>query len=169
MAMNLPSPVLRLLGQVVKHPFGDRVFRIGVRVFAPRQQVGVVTVCVDPTDHVIILHHVFHPREPWAIPGGWLEPDEAPEDCARRELLEETGLAVEVHGVVASFPSKDPRHLVIVTLATVDEVTPALTLQATEINDGGWFPLSDLPPDLARVSAGAIERARPSLQRLRSE
>ena len=33
--------------------------------------------------------------EIWEIPAGRLDPGEAPEDCARRELLEETGASAE--------------------------------------------------------------------------
>ncbi len=35
----------------------------------------------------------------WSIPGGKLEPSESLEECARRELFEETGMRVEVVGL----------------------------------------------------------------------
>src|SRR5258708_15803100 len=35
----------------------------------------------------------------WALPGGFLGPDESLDACARRELLEETGVAVGAAGV----------------------------------------------------------------------
>lgn len=34
-------------------------------------------------------------RKQWEIPGGGIEPNEAAQDCARRELLEETGQIAE--------------------------------------------------------------------------
>lgn len=39
---------------------------------------------------------VCHPRFSWTIPGGHLDPGEAPVDGARRELAEETGLHAEL-------------------------------------------------------------------------
>lgn len=35
-------------------------------------------------------------RDEWELPGGRLEAGESPEECVRREVLEETGLDVEV-------------------------------------------------------------------------
>lgn len=42
---------------------------------------------------------VEHPERGWEIPGGHIEPGEAPDDAMLRELLEETGL----EGVIQSW------------------------------------------------------------------
>ena len=56
-------------------------------------------VLVTDGHHLLIGHATRSPR--WDIPKGLAETGEAPEDAARRELLEETGLA----------PSTDLEHL----------------------------------------------------------
>lgn len=45
----------------------------------------------------------------WSIPGGWLEHGEHPERAAEREVLEETGLAVQCYDIAAVItnPSDD--------------------------------------------------------------
>lgn len=48
-------------------------------------------------DHVLL---VFHKRlQAWVPPGGHVEAHEVPEETCRREILEETGLAVDVVSV----------------------------------------------------------------------
>ena len=67
-------------------------------------------VIVTDGRHLLIGHATQSPR--WDIPKGQAEPDEAPEGAARRELLEETGLAVDAAalqplGRHAYLPRKD--------------------------------------------------------------
>jgi 8-oxo-dGTP pyrophosphatase MutT (NUDIX family) len=56
-------------------------------------------VLVLDRDGRVLLFQGFDPAEPdrhrWFTPGGGLEPGETPREAAARELLEETGLAVE--------------------------------------------------------------------------
>lgn len=60
-----------------------------------------LVLLVDPSGAVLLQHRdenaVAGPNQ-WSLPGGHLEPGETPEEAARRELLEETGLtAGELH------------------------------------------------------------------------
>ena len=51
----------------------------------------------------------------WALPGGFVNPDEALDACARRELHEETGIADVFLEQLYTFgrPDRDPRERVI--------------------------------------------------------
>lgn len=58
----------------------------------------------DFTVAVFVVHGgktLLHPHARlgmWLPPGGHIEPNELPDDAARREVLEETGLAIELVG-----------------------------------------------------------------------
>jgi 8-oxo-dGTP diphosphatase len=80
--------------------------------------------------HVVFVRH---PERGWEIPGGHLNPGESPEQALIREVLEETGLDVEIitwnkeyyengwvaHAVTNSKPNSDSWN---VTDEKVDEI-----------------------------------------------
>ncbi|RVW04278.1 NUDIX domain-containing protein [Rhodococcus xishaensis] len=79
----------------------DRVVMPGGRV-ADREVVehhgAVAIAALDDADRLVLIRQYRHPlgRRLWELPAGLLdEPGEDPLDAARRELVEETGLAAD--------------------------------------------------------------------------
>lgn len=52
------------------------------------------TAYIIEEKRVLLLFHPKHQK--WLPPGGHIEPNETPPDCACRETLEETGLEIEI-------------------------------------------------------------------------
>ena len=88
---------------------------------AYRQRVGAYAVALDPAGRVALVEApAARTEERWLfLPGGGIEPGESPEDCVRRECLEETGHTAWVEGhlctgeeYVFSKKSGDYMHLI---------------------------------------------------------
>jgi 8-oxo-dGTP pyrophosphatase MutT (NUDIX family) len=54
-----------------------------------------------------VLMGLHADRKIWVVPGGLIEPGETPSDGAVRETYEETGLLIELTGVLGVFGGKD--------------------------------------------------------------
>jgi 8-oxo-dGTP diphosphatase len=78
-------------------------------------RVGSAVIVVDG-DRVLMGRRDKDPqRGKWVLPGGGVRPFESVEDAAKRELLEETGLQIEVDRQAGVFEIIDPpEHRVIV-------------------------------------------------------
>lgn len=90
----------------------------------------------------------------WAFPGGYVEVGETAEDAARREALEETGLAVELLGV-ARIQSGGP----VVVLVYDARVAGGRAAPGTEVAEVAAFTPDDLP-----LGALAFPEDRPLLE-----
>jgi len=80
------------------------VLRLGVMLLIPRQHVGAVGAIFNDDGQVLLLEHVFRPRFPWGLPGGWINRGEDPARAVAREIKEELGLTVEVKQLLLCLP-----------------------------------------------------------------
>ncbi len=105
--------------------------------------LGVSAVIRDEQGRVLLALR----RRPaiWNLPGGSVEPGEAPWDAAIRETREEVGLDVEVDrltGVYDRSPDGDP---VLVFTCRVLAGTATTTEEAVRV---GWFEPDALPAEI---------------------
>ncbi|RUQ06073.1 MULTISPECIES: NUDIX hydrolase [unclassified Microbacterium] len=111
---------------------------------------GVVT---DEGGRLLLARWTEGRRVAWTLPGGGLEPGEAPEDAVRRELREETGYTVRVGQLLGIHSrvipagrrvqkSSDPLHTLRIVYRA--EVTGGKLRWETEgsTDRAEWFALS---------------------------
>lgn len=100
----------------------------------------------------------------WDVPGGASESGEAPEDTARRELAEETGLSVGLLRPLAVFqhPHTYPDGNVVeweTHLFTADSGEGGLRA-GDDALDARWWPLDALPQAVSDATAGYFAALR---------
>ena len=114
----------------------------------PAVTADCIVITKEAEPKVLLIQRGDEPYKGcWAFPGGFMEIDETTEQCAIRELEEETGLKVdEVHQIGAfSKVDRDPRGrtITVAYLAFVD--APVEVKGQDDAANAEWFPLSALP------------------------
>ena len=109
----------------------------------------VIGSAADSSRYVLLIQRGNEPYKGcWALPGGFMDMDETLEQCALRELKEETGLTPS--GDITELKSfstvdRDPRGRTI-TVAFLIEMTLTEAKGGDDAADARWFPLNELPP-----------------------
>lgn len=115
-------------------------------VFFPDPKVAVVTV-ITRAGKVLLTRRVNTPRQGlWTFPGGFVDAGEDPARAAERECLEETGLKVEVSGLVDVLSGQEhPRgsHILIVYQG---EILAGTVHPGDDADRADFFHLDELPP-----------------------
>ena len=97
---------------------------------------------------VLLIERGFEPfKGCWAFPGGFMNMDETTEQCAIRELEEETGLVVtELHQIGAySKVDRDPRGRTITVAYLVLVDYPVSVIGQDDASKAQWWPIDKLP------------------------
>jgi 8-oxo-dGTP pyrophosphatase MutT (NUDIX family) len=107
-------------------------------------------VVVNDAGEILLIRR--SDNDNWALPGGGMDPGESLPETAIRETAEETGIDVEVTGLVGIYT--DPRHVILYT--SNGEVRQEFSIVFTarpvhgeprpsdESREVRWFPPEDL-------------------------
>ena len=115
----------------------------------PAVTADCIVITKETEPKVLLIQRSIDPfKGCWAFPGGFMDMDETTEQCAIRELEEETGLRLsDVHQIGAySKVDRDPRGrtITVAYLAIVDE--PIAVTGQDDAAKAEWFPIDALPP-----------------------
>ena len=102
----------------------------------------------------------------WAFPGGFMNMDESAEQCALRELQEETGLTINMLKQLGAFTDvhRDPRGRVV-SIAFYALVRPTEVKGGDDASEARWFAIDEVP----RLAFDHDYILRKAMQQLRKD
>lgn len=114
----------------------------------PALTADCVVITAEEEPKVLLIQRANEPfKGCWAFPGGFMEMDETTEQCAIRELEEETGLKVDTIQQVGCYSKvdRDPRGrtITVAYLVIIDRAVDVKGLD--DASKAEWFLLSSLP------------------------
>ena len=115
----------------------------------PAVTADCVVITKEAMPRVLLVQRGIEPfKDCWAFPGGFMNMGETTEQCAIRELEEETGLQItELHQIGAySKVDRDPRGrtITVAYLAIIDE--PIAVTGLDDAAKAEWWSVNALPP-----------------------
>jgi len=136
-----------------------------------RQEIAITVDAVIFKDlkssaRILLIKRKNDPfKNQWALPGGFLEENESLKMGAKRELLEETGVEVELLKQLKTYGSlnRDPRGRTI-SIAFIGKVKNGVIIKAgDDAKAAEWFRLNELP-ELAFDHSKIIKDAKKYLR-----
>lgn len=123
------------------------VRRVLVRALTPAYTAGTVAMVERADGRWLFVRPTY--RQAWALPGGLLERNEAPEPAIHRELREELGLVVVLEPEPWALIDPTLRRLDVVWRARpAPGVDPdAIVVKTYELIAAGWYDPEN-PPEL---------------------
>ena len=132
----------------------------------PRVGVGVI---IERNGQVLLIKRTnVHGAGTWSTPGGHLEYGESPEECAIREVKEETGVNigdVKFRAVTNDLFEGSEKHYITIWMEGRHLSGKPFVNAANEASDVDWFAWDALPKPLFLSFRNLIEgRCYPAAQ-----
>jgi ADP-ribose pyrophosphatase YjhB (NUDIX family) len=141
-------------GAHLADPVGDGVWRrvlmilvrFGAWLKGSVYTAGALAVVLRDDGAVLLVKPRY--RRGWGLPGGFMKRGEQSTDTVRRELREETGIAIDIDRMHEVYVQEKRRHighidhLFVVQVSSEHDLTPQARV---EISAASWFLPNELP------------------------
>jgi len=133
-----------MVEQMSSYRFGDRIGKEGVL------RVGASALIFDEArERILMTQREDNSR--WCLPGGGMDPGESAAEACAREVLEETGLEVNVTRLVGIYTTPDMlieypdgNRIQSVSLSFEAEITGGELGLSNETIDFGWYTVAEI-------------------------
>ena len=113
-----------------------------------REPKVAVAALVSDGERVLLVKRAASPRVGyWALPAGYMDADELPEEALAREVAEETGISVRVLGLQGVAPLAGWAERRGILLLYRAEPVGGELAPADDVSDARWFARTDIPWD----------------------
>jgi 8-oxo-dGTP pyrophosphatase MutT (NUDIX family) len=142
----------------------------GIRILnerLPKKRVIAQGVLRSPQGAVLLCELTY--KKDWDLPGGVVDPGESPAHCVVREIDEELGIDVTVHGLLAvnwlpPYRGWDDALLCLFDLGVRDPaVLERATLLRREIRGAHWVSADALADHVAPYTAAMLTEVLPAV------
>jgi NAD+ diphosphatase len=119
---------------------------------------AIVLVVDQARDAVLLTRGARFPKGMYGLVAGFVEPAESIEECAAREVLEETGIRIDSIDYAGSQPWPFPSQLMVGFVARY--ASGDIVVEPKELEDARWFTRDAMPilPPPVSIARRLIDR-----------
>jgi ADP-ribose pyrophosphatase YjhB (NUDIX family) len=110
----------------------------------------VTCVVVERDGAILLVRRKYPPREGhWCLPAGFVEVGESPSESAVREVREETGLDVEIDGLIDCWASNEDPRTPVVSFAFTAIIVGGALEPGDDAQEAAFFTEDEVPDGIA--------------------
>jgi 8-oxo-dGTP diphosphatase len=115
--------------------------------FIYKNPVPVVAgVIPDSENRILLIQRGIEPcKGSWALPSGFIETNETPQECIVREMKEETGLDTQIKEVLGIYQQQGWRYSSIITIAFILNIEGGKPKAGDDADNLSFFSSNKIP------------------------